>query len=182
MANIRAGEPARLDESIAGFLHYLTAECNVSDHTIAAYRGDLVHFCRWRDLAGLAGEATISVERLGQYVDYLVSLALAPSSIARHVASLSTYFRYLILDGRMKDNLAKLLSALPSGSAAVGAFSGGGGSVVVGARSASAVGSAGSRGARDALCDRMPGLGIGGAPACRSRFGDRPGKVHGQGG
>ena len=36
---------------------------------------------------------------------------LAPSSICRHLASLSTFFRYLVFEGRLADNVAKLLVA-----------------------------------------------------------------------
>lgn len=98
-------------DSMGGFLHYLAAECNVSDHTIAAYRADLVHFSDWLKLEGLRDAEQVSVERLGGYVEHLTSLGLAANSVCRHVASLSTYFRFLILEGRMKDNLAKLLNA-----------------------------------------------------------------------
>ena len=36
---------------------------------------------------------------------------LAPSSIGRHLASLSTFFRFLIFEGRLTENVAKLLVA-----------------------------------------------------------------------
>jgi integrase/recombinase XerD len=36
---------------------------------------------------------------------------LAPSSIGRHLASLSTFFRFLIFDGQLEENVARLLVA-----------------------------------------------------------------------
>ena len=36
---------------------------------------------------------------------------LAPSSVCRHLASLSTFFRFLVFEGRLPDNVAKLLIA-----------------------------------------------------------------------
>ena len=36
---------------------------------------------------------------------------LSPSSICRHLASLSTFFRFLVLEGRVSENVAKLLIA-----------------------------------------------------------------------
>ncbi len=45
------------------------------------------------------------------YVDYLKGCNLAAPSIGRHLASLSTYFRYLIFDGKLAENTAKLLVA-----------------------------------------------------------------------
>ena len=58
---------------------------------------------RWRELddRDLAG-----------YVDYLRAMrAWPPSSVGRHLASLSTFFRFLIFDGRLAENVAKLLVA-----------------------------------------------------------------------
>ena len=48
---------------------------------------------------------------LSGFVDELVASGLAPSSVARHLASLSTFFRYLVLEGKLADNTAKLLVA-----------------------------------------------------------------------
>ncbi len=45
------------------------------------------------------------------YVNDLADSGLAPSSICRHLASLSTYFRFLVFEGKLSDNIAKLLVA-----------------------------------------------------------------------
>lgn len=102
-------DPAR--DPIGPFLHYLMAECGVSPNTLAAYRADIVRFSRWRKEHAPGPLASLDVPVLAGYVDYLGRCGLAPGSIGRHLASLSTFFRFLIVEGRLSENLAKLLVA-----------------------------------------------------------------------
>jgi integrase/recombinase XerD len=113
-----AGEKPRRRRATAGggdpigpFLHYLMAECGVSPNTLAAYRSDIMKFAKWRreHAPGPIGELDIPV--LSRYVEHLGQRGLAPSSVARHLASLSTFFRYLVLEGRIAENVARLLVA-----------------------------------------------------------------------
>jgi integrase/recombinase XerD len=98
-------------ESIGPFLHYLMAECGVSPHTLAAYRSDLMRFARWRRANAPGPLASLGVSALSSYVESLHLAGLAPSSISRHLGSLSTYYRYLVLEGLIADNVAKLMVA-----------------------------------------------------------------------
>jgi integrase/recombinase XerD len=98
-------------DPIGPFLHYLMAECGVSANTLAAYRSDITRFARWRKLHAQGPLESIDISTLTGYVDYLGQCGLAPSSVCRHLASLSTFFRYLIFDGRLAANAAKLLVA-----------------------------------------------------------------------
>jgi integrase/recombinase XerD len=98
-------------DPIGPFLHYLMAECGVSLNTLAAYRSDIARFVEWRKRYAPGPLTGIDIHMLTGFVDSLTKRGLAPSSVARHLASLSTFFRYLIFDGRLKDNVAKLLIA-----------------------------------------------------------------------
>jgi integrase/recombinase XerD len=98
-------------DPVGPFLHYLMAECGASPHTLAAYRSDLVRFLRWRKAAAPGSLARVDIRTLTGYVDYLNGCGLAPTSVGRHLASLSTFFRYLIGEGRLSENVAKLLVA-----------------------------------------------------------------------
>src|SRR5271163_3738923 len=99
---------------VGPFLHYLMAECGVSPHTLAAYRSDLMRFARWRKAENPVPLAQLDARALGGYVASLSRSGLAPSSVCRHLASLSTFFRFLVFEGRLPDNVAKLMIA-PSG-------------------------------------------------------------------
>jgi integrase/recombinase XerD len=87
------------------------AECGVSANTLAAYRSDLVKFIQWRKSHAPGRLSELGIDTLTGYVEHLSARGLAPSSIGRHLASLSTYYRFLIYDGRLESNLAKLLVA-----------------------------------------------------------------------
>jgi integrase/recombinase XerD len=98
-------------DPIGPFLHYLMAECGVSSHTLAAYRSDLMHFMRWRKHEAPGPIANMDASTLRGYVEWLHERGLAANSVCRHVASLSTFFRYLVFEGRLSDNVAKLVVA-----------------------------------------------------------------------
>jgi integrase/recombinase XerD len=98
-------------DPIGPFLHYLMAECGVSPHTLAAYRCDLMRFLRWRAEHAPGPLRRLEIGTLGGYVSDLSLAGLAPKSIARHLASLSTFYRFLVFEGKVSDNVAKLLAA-----------------------------------------------------------------------
>ena len=87
------------------------SECGVSPHTLAAYRGDLMRFNGWRKAHAPGPLAKLGIGDLAGYVDFLTRSGLAPTSVGRHLASLSTFFRFLIFEGRLEENVAKLLVA-----------------------------------------------------------------------
>jgi len=98
-------------DPVGPFLHYLMAECGVSPHTLAAYRSDLMRFLRWRKTHAPGPLSRLEIGILSGYVSELALAGLAPSSICRHLASLSTFFRFLVFEGKLSDNVAKLLVA-----------------------------------------------------------------------
>ncbi|MEA2632381.1 MAG: integrase/recombinase XerD [Chloroflexota bacterium] len=98
-------------DPIGSFLHYLMSECGVSPNTLAAYRSDIMRFNGWRKVHAPGPLAELDIADLTGYVDHLSGAGLAPSSVGRHLASLSTFFRFLIFDGRLSENVAKLLVA-----------------------------------------------------------------------
>lgn len=103
--------PDRDSDPLGPFLYYLMAECGVSANTLAAYRSDVVKFARWRKEHAPGPIANLDITKLSGYVDHLVQLGLAPNSVGRHLASLSTFFRYLVTEGTLTENVAKLLVA-----------------------------------------------------------------------
>jgi integrase/recombinase XerD len=70
-----------------------------------------MRFIRWRKSRAPIDLAKLDALALGDYVVSLHCAGLSPSSICRHLASLSTFFRFLVLEGRVHDNVAKLLIA-----------------------------------------------------------------------
>jgi len=99
------GSPERWS---AAFIDYLRGECRLADNTVAAYTRDLARFQGW-----LKGRAVpkLKIADLSNFVAWLHSHKLAPSSIARHIVTVRMYFRYLQLEGVLRDNLAELLGS-----------------------------------------------------------------------
>ncbi len=106
--NIR---PDRSRDPLGPFLHYLMAECGLSPNTLAAYRSDVAKFVRWRKEHAPGPIAKLNIGKLTGYVEHLNGKGLAPSSVGRHIASLSTFFRYMVYEGKLNENVAKLLVA-----------------------------------------------------------------------
>ncbi|WP_152915995.1 tyrosine-type recombinase/integrase [Arthrobacter sp. RIT-PI-e] len=66
-----------------------------SPHTLTAYTRNLEHYCTWLDAMGFD---LLSVRRV--HVDgYRHTLQGAPTTIARNLAALSSFYRYAIADG-----------------------------------------------------------------------------------
>ncbi|TWT66865.1 Tyrosine recombinase XerD [Posidoniimonas polymericola] len=99
-----AEEASRMIEA---FARYLASECHLSANTVTAYRRDMRRFFGW--LAGRRIES-LSVSDLSDYPRAITAEGLAPASVARHVASLRMFFRYLQLEGQLNDNQAELLN------------------------------------------------------------------------
>lgn len=90
------------------FIEYLRSECHLADNTVKAYGRDMVHFQNW-----LAGRniVDLTVSQLSDFIAYLSSRGLAPASIARAVVAIKMFFRYLQLEGVLKDNHIELLGS-----------------------------------------------------------------------
>ena len=90
------------------FAHYLRSECHLAANTVEAYARDLARFFRWLQGRRLQ---QLSVSDLSAYPAWLTSESLAPKSVARHVASLKVFFKFLQLEGALTDNQADLLGS-----------------------------------------------------------------------
>ena len=108
LARSAAAGGAPVQSWVASCLDYLRSECHLAANSLAAYRRDLARFCQW--LSGRAVER-LAVRDLTDYMAWLKDLNLAPPSIARHIVSLKIFYRYLQLEGIVRDNPAELLGA-----------------------------------------------------------------------
>lgn len=100
-----AGEVASWRDA---FARYLASERQMSANTVAAYRRDLARFAEW---LGGRRVANLTVADLADYPAWLADRGLAPTSVARHVVSLKSFFRYLVLEGALNENRAALVAA-----------------------------------------------------------------------
>ena len=86
---------------VEGFLNYMTAERGVSPHTVSAYRSDLVQFTAFLSLRadGAAGWEAVDGEAVSSYVLHLKERGYSDSSRARKVATVKSFFGFLLEEG-----------------------------------------------------------------------------------
>lgn len=98
-----------LGRALPDFLAYLEHECGLAANTLSAYRRDLLRFFEWLAETKVRRWSELDVGRLGEYLAHLSQEDLAPASVARHVASLKVFFRFLVLENRVDASAAELL-------------------------------------------------------------------------
>jgi len=88
------------------FLRFLKSERNCSEHTLRNYRSDLEKFFA-------TSEATIDIDfrRIREYLSKLHLNHHQPSTVARKLAVLRSFYKFACREGLAKDNPAKLVSS-----------------------------------------------------------------------
>jgi integrase/recombinase XerD len=103
-----------VQEQIDRFLRYLQDERGYSDNTIAAYQNDLRQFLSFlaRTVAGAASSwAEVDQQAIQLYGEYLEERSYAPSTVARKIASVKSFFSYLVDTGELTNNPTSVLNA-----------------------------------------------------------------------
>ncbi len=111
MAKKASKAMARLAEDLEAFQHYIKGERSLSRHTCNAYQRDLNRFARWA-LDGMADPYHPGMEELASFIAWMTDAEkLEPASIARHLASLRSFYRFLKLEERVRETAVDLLAA-----------------------------------------------------------------------
>lgn len=99
--------PHALSAGARAFLDFCRVEKGLSSATISSYHFDLEAF-----IAHI-GEADrdVAPQQLSSYIDSLYQRGLSARSIARHVATLRNYYRFLARDGEIPKDPAEFLKA-----------------------------------------------------------------------
>src|SRR4029079_11028738 len=97
------------DEALAEFLRHLALEKNASPHTVKSYREDLtqaLEFFRTRLSGPAPGPAQLTTRLLRAYLGWLHDQSYAKSTIARRVAAVRSWCRFLCRQGVLTSNPA----------------------------------------------------------------------------
>ena len=88
---------------VRSFLEYLELERNYSAHTILSYETDLISLIQFLRSEGIKSFNEVHKEYLRAYIGSLLDKGFSKRSIARKIASLRSFFKYLrrqkIIDG-----------------------------------------------------------------------------------
>jgi integrase/recombinase XerC len=100
-----------MKQAIEKYLEYLRSVRNSSPHTVLNYGKDLQQFAGYLSPPGESIPALekITHQIIREFVGHLHSLGLQKSSIARKLASLRSFFKYCVREGKLKDNPARLV-------------------------------------------------------------------------
>src|SRR6476620_5613555 len=87
-------------QMIDAYLDHLRVERRLAEHTLESYARDL------RGLAEFAAGEAVDIEDLDRqgleaYVPQMMAAGLSPRSVARSVAGIPGFYRYLVLDRRL---------------------------------------------------------------------------------
>ena len=108
MAELPADEELPGFDEVEGFCEALVVEQGASEHTVRAYRTDLLDYLRWAARAGLDPLA-VSHKQLRGYLAELDQARYARSTVNRRLSSLRSLFRWLALTGRVSEDPASVL-------------------------------------------------------------------------
>jgi len=100
--------PAKVSESertLDRYLDGLLVERGLSQHTVDAYRRDLVRLAGNLEAAG-GDLLTASVDQLGQHLRRLRRDGLSPRSVSRALVSMRRFYAFLVNEGDRGDNPA----------------------------------------------------------------------------
>ncbi|MCE9592451.1 MAG: tyrosine recombinase [Planctomycetes bacterium] len=95
-----ASRPAPITSSdltppVRDFLSYCRIECGFADATLKAYTADLRELQLWLETRGTRQWGDLNIEVIAAHLRSLDGRGLAVSSIARHVATIRVFCRYL---------------------------------------------------------------------------------------
>ena len=97
--------------TIDAFVDDLKHRRGLSTHTIKNYRSDLRQFAEFvHGALGLKKLESVDVLAIRGFLAELHERGVARSSIARKLASIRTFFRYLTREGTLRENPARLVS------------------------------------------------------------------------
>jgi integrase/recombinase XerC len=86
-----------MHHSVVAFIDHLRTERQASIHTLRSYEDDLALYSSYLDeVQGAAADpSAVNSSRLRRYSAWLTGRGYAPSTVARRLASLRSFFRYL---------------------------------------------------------------------------------------
>jgi len=102
-----------MKQDIAAFLDHLVRARGSSQNTIAAYRNDLNQLSDFMSAEKEKGILSTQEDLLLAYLVHLKGKGYSPATSARKVASARSFFKFLVENGRLKENPVRNLASPP---------------------------------------------------------------------
>src|SRR5579871_6445752 len=97
-----------MEEALAEYLRHLALEKNASAHTVKSYREDLTQAVEYfrGQLGNGAEPGRVSTRVVRSYLAWLHEQGYAKSTVARRMAAVRSWFRFLCRQGSLPSNPA----------------------------------------------------------------------------
>jgi len=98
-------------ELVEQFLDYLSVERGLSRNTITGYRHDLIKFERYLDSRRVKNIKETTRHDISKYLYFLKDSGLSAGSIARNLAAIKMFYRFLVAERITKEDAAGMLES-----------------------------------------------------------------------
>ena len=99
-----------MEQNIIDFLKYLKLEKNYSSYTILNYGKDLKIFLKFLDENKITKLTEIEYKTIRKFLEFLYEEEYSKKSIARHISSLRSFFKYLLKEEKITKNPMNLIT------------------------------------------------------------------------
>jgi integrase/recombinase XerD len=100
-----------LDDLIGQFLSYLSVERGLAQNTICSYQSDLKKFFSFLNLGKKREIKSITRQDITDFLLYLKNKKLSVNSIARNLISIKSFFKFLVNERIIKDDITAVVEA-----------------------------------------------------------------------
>ena len=96
-----------MEDYIAGYMAYLETERHSSDNTVASYVRDVTQFAHYLQDDEHVEICDCQEEHVERYMAYMAGKGKSPASVARCIASLKSFYNYLLSHEKVTHNPAR---------------------------------------------------------------------------
>lgn len=100
-----------MEKEIDAFISYLHNVKKTSNNTEMSYKRDLEKLQNFLSSNGIQAMAEVTAEDLSSYVKYLEEGGLAAATVSRNIASIKTFYHFLMQEGIVTKDLSEKLKA-----------------------------------------------------------------------
>ena len=95
-----------MEKQLKLFFEFLENEKKLSNNTLQSYKRDLKQFRRYIEGCEVA-YTKVDEEVMQNYIEYLEELGKKPSTISRCIASIRSFYQYVLKKGKVKRDPTK---------------------------------------------------------------------------
>jgi len=100
-----------MDELIEQFLSYLSVERGLAGNTLLSYKRDLKRFFGYLKSRHILSMQKVSRQMISSFMLSEKDRGLSSNSVSRELACLKSFFKFLIREGKIKDNVTNVIES-----------------------------------------------------------------------